>query len=124
MIAGEAQQRELLGFLLGQGQGAVVLEQDGALLADALAQILDGIQQLGGGGIVRCVGIDGGRVRFLGDDLGGLSAQELVNVGAEAVDNSAGGDAQRQDRCAGGRNAAPYALAMAAGGILLHDRPP
>src|SRR5699024_3896072 len=51
-------------------------------------------------------------------------AQELVNVRAEAVNDDAGRNAQRQDRRGGRRNAAPNALAAAAGGCLLHDRPP
>ena len=85
IVAREAQQRDFLGLVLRQRQCAVVLQQDAALLAHPLADILNAVQQVAGGGIVRLEGVQVSTVRLLGDELGALGAKELVNVGAEAV---------------------------------------
>ena len=85
IVARKAQQRDLLGLILRQRQCAVVLQQDAALLAHPLADILNAVQQVTGGGIVRLEGVQVSTVRLLGDELGALGAKELVNVGAEAV---------------------------------------
>ena len=85
IVAREAQQCDLLGFILRQRQCAVVLQQNAALLAHPLTHILNAVQQVAGGGIVRLEGVQVSTVRLLGDELGALGAKELVNVGAEAV---------------------------------------
>ena len=96
IVAREAQQCDLLGFILRQRQCAVVLQQDAALLAHPLADILYAVQQVAGGGIVRLEGVQVSTVRLLGDELGALGAKELVNVGAEAVHNGRGADTDCQ----------------------------
>ena len=96
IVAREAQQRDFLGLVLRQRQCAVVLQQNAALLAHPLADILNAVQQVAGGGIVRLKGVQVSTVRLLGDELGALGAKELVNVGAEAIDHGGRADAQRQ----------------------------
>ena len=96
IVARKAQQRDLLGLVLRQRQCAVVLQQDAALLAHPLADILNAVQQVAGGGIVRLKGVQVSTVRLLGDELGALGAKELVNVGAEAVHNGRGADTDCQ----------------------------
>ena len=121
IVAREAQQRDLLRFVGGQRQCAVVLQQDAALLAHPLADILNAVQQVAGGGIVRLKGVQVSTVRLLGDELGALGAKELVNVGAEAVHNGRGADTDCQQRSRSGGHAAPDA---AAGIFLTHGFPP
>ena len=96
IVTREAQQRDFLRLVLRQRQCAVVLQQDAALLAHPLADILNAVQQVAGGGIVRLKGVQVSTVRLLGDELGALGAKELVNVGAEAIDHGGRADAQRQ----------------------------
>ena len=85
IVAGEAQQGDFLGLVLGQGQCAVILQQDAALFAHPLAHVLNAVQQVGGGGVVGLEGVQVHAVGVLGDELGALGAKELVNVSAEAV---------------------------------------
>ena len=96
IVAREAKQCDFLGLVLRQRQCAVVLQQDAALLAHPLADILNAVQQVTGGGIVRLEGVQVSTVRLLGDELGALGAKELVNVGAEAVHNGRGADTDCQ----------------------------
>ena len=85
IVAGEAQKGDLLGLILGQGQCAVVLQQDAALFAHPLTHVLNAVQQLGSGGVVGFESIQVSAVGVLGHELGALGAQELVNVSAESV---------------------------------------
>ena len=85
IVAGEAQKGDLLGLILGQGQCAVVLQQDAALFAHPLTHVLNAVQQLGSGGVVRFESIQVSAVGVLGHELGALGAQELVNVSTESV---------------------------------------
>ena len=85
IVAGEAQQGDFLGLVLGQGQCAVVLQQDAALFAHPLTHVLNAVQQLGSGGVVGFESIQVSAVGVLGHELGALGAQELVNVSAESV---------------------------------------
>ena len=121
IVAGEAQKGDLLGLILGQGQCAVVLQQDAALFAHPLTHVLNAVQQLGSGGVVRFESIQVSAVGVLGHELGALGAQELVNVGAESVHDGRGADTERQQRRRGCGHAAPDA---AAGFFLTHVFPP
>ena len=85
IVAGEAKQCDFLGLILGQGQCAVVLQQDAALFAHPLTYVLNAVQQLGSGGVVGFESIQVSAVGVLGHELGALGAQELVNVSAESV---------------------------------------
>ena len=85
IVAGEAQQGDFLGLVLGQGQCAVVLQQNAAFLTHTLAHVLDAVQQVSGGGVVGLEGVQIHAVGVLGDELGALGAKELVNVSAESV---------------------------------------
>lgn len=96
IVAGEAQQGDFLGLVLGQGQCAVVLQQDAAFLTHPLAHVLDAVQQVGGGGVVGLKGVQVHAVGILGDELGALGAKELVNVSAEAVHNGGCTDTECQ----------------------------
>ena len=96
IITREAKQCDFLGLILRQRQCAVVLQQDAALLTHPLADILNAVQQVAGGGIVRLEGVQVSTVRLLGDELGALGAKELVNVSAEAVHNGGCADTECQ----------------------------
>ena len=96
IVAGEAQQGDFLGLVLGQGQCAVVLQQDAAFLTHTLAHVLDAVQQVSGGGVVGLEGVQVHAVGVLGDELGALGAKELVNVSAEAVHNGGCADTECQ----------------------------
>ena len=96
IVAGEAQQGDFLGLVLGQGQCAVVLQQDAAFLTHTLAHVLDAVQQISGGGVVGLEGVQVHAVGVLGDELGALGAKELVNVSAEAVHNGGCADTECQ----------------------------
>ena len=85
IVAREAKQCDFLGLILGQGQCAVVLQQDAALFAHPLTHVLNAVQQLGSGGVVGFESIQVSAVGVLGHELGALGAQELVNVSAESV---------------------------------------
>ena len=85
IVAGEAQKGDLLGLILGQGQCAVVLQQDAALFAHPLTHVLNAVQQVGSGDVVGFESIQVSAVGVLGHELGALGAQELVNVSTESV---------------------------------------
>ena len=121
IVAGEAQKGDFLGLILRQRQCAVVLQQDAALFAHPLTHVLNAVQQLGSGGVVGFEGVQIGTVGVLGHQLSAFGAQELVNVGAEAIHDGRGADTERQQRRRSGGHAAPDA---AAGIFLTHDFPP
>ena len=121
IVAREAEQCDFLGLILRQRQCAVVLQQDAALFAHPLTHVLNAVQQLGSGGVVRFESIQVSAVGALGHELGALGAQELVNVGAESVHDGRGADTERQQRRRGRGHAAPDA---AAGFFLTHVFPP
>ena len=120
-VAGEAQQAHLAHLVRAQGQRAVVLQQDGAFLIHPLAQILNCLEQLGGGAVVGLIGVQIHAIGGFGHQLRALGAQKLVDVGPESVHDGLGTDAQRQNGCQNGGRAAPCA---ATGISILHGCPP
>ena len=121
IVAREAKQCDFLGLILRQRQGTVVLQQDAALFAHPLTHVLNAVQQLGSGGVVGFEGIQVRAVGVLGHELGALGAQELIDIGAEAIHDGRRADTERQQRRRGCGHAAPDA---ASGIFLTHGFPP
>ena len=68
VVAGEAEQGDVLGLILGQGQGAVVFQEDATFLVHTLPQVLDGLQELCGAAVVGRKGVQLAGIGFFGDN--------------------------------------------------------